>query len=153
MRLIEFLKVETVIPELKSTTKQGVIEELADNISKVHTNINNERLIEALLEREKLCSTALDSGVAVPHAKISGIAEIILGFGRSIEGVAFESLDQTPTNFFITLIAPEDSSGIHIQLLALISKIFRDQDLRARLMNCDSEEEIFQILSSEDGKS
>jgi len=100
MKLADFLEVETVIPTLKANTKQDVIKELADNISNVHPNINNERLTEALLDREKLCSTALDSRVAVPHAKISGITEIILGFGRSLEGIVFESLDKKPTNFF-----------------------------------------------------
>lgn len=152
MKLIDFLEVKTVIPKLKSNTKQNVIKELADNISNSHPNINNERLLEALLEREKLCSTALDSGVAVSHAKISGTAEIILGFGRSLEGIEFESLDKTPTNFFITLIAPEDASGTHIQLLARISKIFRNQDIRSKLMICNSEEELFQTLTTEDEK-
>ncbi len=152
MKLADFLEVETVIPTLKTNTKQDVIKELADNISNVHPNINNERLTEALLDREKLCSTALDSGVAVPHAKISGITEIILGFGRSLEGIVFESLDKKPTNFFITLITPEDVTGIRIQLLARISKVFRNQDLRSRLMNCDSEQAIFQTIKLEDEK-
>jgi len=152
MKLTDFLEVETIIPALKANTKQDVIKELADNISNVHPNINNERLTEALLDREKLCSTALDSGVAVPHAKISGITEIILGFGRSLEGIVFESLDKKPTNFFITLITPEDVTGIRIQLLARISKVFRNQDLRSRLMNCDSEQAIFQTIKLEDEK-
>jgi len=152
MKLADFLEVETVIPTLKANTKQDVIKELADNISNVHPNINNERLTEALLDREKLSSTALDSGVAVPHAKISGITEIILGFGRSLEGIVFESLDKKPTNFFITLITPEDVTGIRIQLLARISKVFRNQDLRSRLMNCDSEQAIFQTIKLEDEK-
>jgi len=152
MKLADFLEVETVIPKLKANTKQDVIKELADNISNVYPNINNERLIEALLYREKLSSTALDSGVAVPHAKISGITEIILGFGRSLEGIIFESLDKKPTNFFITLITPEDVTGIRIQLLARISKVFRNQDLRSRLMNCDSEQAIFQTIKLEDEK-
>ncbi|MEK6223800.1 MAG: PTS sugar transporter subunit IIA [Candidatus Dadabacteria bacterium] len=152
MKLADFLEVETIFPTLKANTKQDVIKELADNISNVHPNINNERLTEALLDREKLCSTALDSGVAVPHAKISGITEIILGFGRSLEGIVFESLDKKPTNFFITLITPEDVTGIRIQLLARISKVFRNQDLRSRLMNCDSEQAIFQTIKLEDEK-
>ncbi len=152
MKLADFLEVETVIPKLKANTKQNVIKELADKISNVYPNINNERLIEALLYREKLSSTALDSGVAVPHAKISGITEIILGFGRSLEGIIFESLDKKPTNFFITLITPEDVTGIRIQLLARISKVFRNQDLRSRLMNCDSEQAIFQTIKLEDEK-
>ena len=152
MKLADFLEVETIFPTLKANTKRDVIKELADNISNVHPNINNERLTEALLDREKLCSTALDSGVAVPHAKISGITEIILGFGRSLEGIVFESLDKKPTNFFITLITPEDVTGIRIQLLARISKVFRNQDLRSRLMNCDSEQAIFQTIKLEDEK-
>lgn len=152
MKLADFLEVETIFPKLKANTKQDVIKELADNISNVYPNINNERLTEALLDREKLCSTALDSGVAVPHAKISGITEIILGFGRSLEGIVFESLDKKPTNFFITLITPEDVTGIRIQLLARISKVFRNQDLRSRLMNCDSEQAIFQTIKLEDEK-
>jgi len=152
MKLADFLEVETIFPTLKANTKQDVIKELADNISNVHPNINNERLTEALLDREKLCSTALDSGVAVPHAKISGITEIILGLGRSLEGIVFESLDKKPTNFFITLITPEDVTGIRIQLLARISKVFRNQDLRSRLMNCDSEQAIFQTIKLEDEK-
>ncbi len=152
MKLADFLEVETIFPTLKANTKQDVIKELADNISNVYPNINNERLTEALLDREKLCSTALDSGVAVPHAKISGITEIILGFGRSLEGIVFESLDKKPTNFFITLITPEDVTGIRIQLLARISKVFRNQDLRSRLMNCDSEQAIFQTIKLEDEK-
>jgi PTS system nitrogen regulatory IIA component len=151
MKLADFLEVETIFPTLKANTKQDVIKELADNISNVHPNINNERLTEALLDREKLCS-ALDSGVAVPHAKISGITEIILGFGRSLEGIVFESLDKKPTNFFITLITPEDVTGIRIELLARISKVFRNQDLRSRLMNCDSEQAIFQTIKLEDEK-
>lgn len=152
MKLRNFLDVKTVIPALKSTTKHDVIKEIADNISNYYPNINSERLSEALVEREKLCSTALDSGVAIPHVKISGIAEIILGFGRSSQGIAFESLDEKPTNFFITLIAPEDANGVHLKLLARISKIFRNQDFRSELMECSSEEEIFNVITSEDEK-
>lgn len=152
MKLKDFLDVKTVIPELNSTTKQDVINEIVDNITNFHPNINNERLVEALIEKEKLFSTALDSGVAVPHVKISGITEIILAFARSPEGIEFESLDEKPTKFFMTLIAPEDSTGIHIHLLARISKIFRNEDFRSRLIECKSGEEIFQALTLEDDK-
>jgi len=152
MKIADFLEANTIISNLNSKTKQDVIRELANTISSAHSNINKEKLVEVLLEREKLCSTAVDLGVAVPHAKLSGITEIILGFGRSLKGIVFESLDNKPTNFFITIIAPEDTTGVHIQLLARISKVFRNQDLRSRLMKCDSEEEIFQTITLEDEK-
>ena len=152
MKLADFLEEATVVPELNSDSKEDVINELSENISKTHTNINHEKLVEVLLEREKLCSTAVDFGVAVPHAKLSGINDIIIGFGRSLEGIGFESLDNKPTHFFITLIAPEEAVGAHIQLLARISKIFKEPEFRSRLMKYETGEEIFESLITEDEK-
>jgi PTS system nitrogen regulatory IIA component len=152
MKIADFLAANTIISNLNSKTKQDVIRELASTITSAHSNINSEKLVEVLLEREKLCSTAIDSGVAVPHAKISGITETILGFGRSLEGIVFESLDNKPTNFFISRVSPEDTTGTQIQLLAQISKVFRNRELRFRLMKCESEEEILQTIKLEDEK-
>jgi len=152
MKIAEILELKTVVPHLHSNSKPEVIKELADNISSVYPNINNDRLVEVLLEREKLCSTAVDSGVAIPHAKLSGVTDIIIGFGRSIEGIEFESLDRNATHFFITLIAPEDATGSHIQLLARISKVFKDPELRSRLMKCGSQEDIYEAITLEDEK-
>lgn len=152
MKLADFLELETVIAELNSNSKEDVINELSEIISSTHTNINHERVVEALLERERLCSTAVDFGVAVPHGKLSGIDDIVIGFGRSIEGIDFESLDKKPSHFFITLIAPEEATGAHIQLLARISKVFKEPDFRSRLMKCETGEEIFESIITEDEK-
>ena len=152
MKIAEILEPNFIIPHLHSTNKPDVIKEIADNITSVHQNINNERLVEVLSEREKLCSTAVDSGVAIPHAKLSGITDIIAGFGRSLEGIEFESLDRKATHFFITLIAPEDASGSHLQLLARISKVFKNPELRSRLMKCETDQEIYEAITIEDEK-
>ena len=152
MKIADILELETIVPDLHSTTKPGVLKELAENISSVYKNINNERLVEVLLERENLCSTAVDSGVAIPHAKMSGITETIAGFGRSIEGIEFESLDRKATHFFIMLIAPEDGNGSHIKLLARISKVFKNPELRGRLMLYESQEDIYEAITLEDEK-
>jgi len=152
MKIAEILELNTVVSHLHSTSKTDVIKELADNISSGYPNINTERLVEVLIERENLCSTAVDSGVAIPHAKLSGITDMIVGFGRSIEGIEYESLDKKATHFFITLIAPEDSAGSHIQLLARISKVFKNPELRAKLMRSESEEDIYEAITLEDEK-
>ncbi len=152
MKIANILELKTVVPNLHSTSKAEVIKELADNISSVYSNINKERLIEVLQEREKLCSTAIDSGVAIPHAKMSGVTDITLGFGRSIEGIEFESIDRKETHFFITLIAPENATGSHIQLLARISRIFKNPELRSRLMKLESQEDIYEAITTEDEK-
>jgi PTS system nitrogen regulatory IIA component len=152
MKISDFLDVDAIITNLSSTTKKGVIEELSSSISTNHQHINQERLSEILQEREELCSTALDSGVAVPHGKIGGITDVIIGFGRSMKGIEYDSLDQKPTHFFITLVAPEDITGLHIQLLAKISKIFKDPEFRAKLIKCESIQEIYEAIKHEDEK-
>jgi PTS system nitrogen regulatory IIA component len=152
MKIADVLERKTIITNLEAKSKPEVIEELAERISSVFTNINQERLVEVLMEREKLCSTAVDSGVAIPHAKLSGISNIIAGFGRSAEGIDFDSLDAKKTHLFIVVIAPENSTGSHIQLLARISKIFRNPELRAEIMECESQDDIFEAIIREDEK-
>jgi len=152
MKISDVLERETIIPDLQSRTKEDVIRELAENLASAHPGINDDKLIEVLMEREKLCSTAVDSGVAIPHAKLSGISDIIAGFGRSVEGIDYDSLDAELTHLFIILVAPETSIGAHIQLLARISKIFRNPDLRAKLMTLETKDEIYDSIIMEDAK-
>lgn len=152
MKIADVLERKTIITNLEAKSKPEVIEEVAERISSVFTNINQERLVEVLMEREKLCSTAVDSGVAIPHAKLSGISNIIAGFGRSAAGIDFDSLDAKKTHLFIVVIAPEHSTGSHIQLLARISKIFRNPELRAEIMECESQDDIYEAITREDEK-
>jgi PTS system nitrogen regulatory IIA component len=152
MKLLEVLRKECVIPNLHSKTKPEVIKEISERVSSIYPNINAERLIEVLMEREKLCSTAVDAGVAIPHGKLSGLGNIITAFGRSLEGIDFESLDGKPTHLFILLIAPENSAGAHLKLLARISRIFKDSDFRSRIMEAKSQSEIYEIIIEEDEK-
>jgi PTS system nitrogen regulatory IIA component len=152
MKISDVLERKTVIPNLQSRSKPDVIRELAENLASAYPNINDEKLIEVLMEREKLCSTAVDSGVAIPHAKLSGISGIIAGFGRSIEGIDYDSLDAKLTHLFIILVAPESSIGAHIQLLARISRIFKNPDLRAKLMTLETQDEIYDSIIMEDAK-
>lgn len=152
MKISDVLESNSVVPKLNSQTKPDVIKELAEKISTIYPNINADRLVEALMEREKLCSTAVDSGVAIPHAKMSGISEIVACFGRSIGGIDFDSLDSKKTHFFIVLIAPENSVGSHIQLLARISKVFKNSELRATIMDAESGDEIYESIIAEDAK-
>ncbi|MGH7902235.1 MAG: PTS sugar transporter subunit IIA [Thermodesulfobacteriota bacterium] len=153
MEINDVLKKESVIPNLYSKTKSEVIRELSDKVATIYPNFNRENLISVLLEREKLCSTAVDEGVAIPHGKMSGISSIIVAFGRSIEGIDFESLDGNPTHLFILLIAPENSSGVHLKILARISRIFKNPDFRSRITKAGSQDEIYELILQEDAKN
>ncbi len=152
IKIVDALKKESVIPYLQSKTKPEVIKEIADCVTSLYSNINSERLVEVLMEREKLCSTAVDAGVAIPHGKLSSLPNIIAAFGRSLEGIDFESLDGKSTHLFILLIAPENSSGSHLKLLSRISRLFKDTNFRSRIMEAKSKEEIYEIISEEDEK-
>jgi PTS system nitrogen regulatory IIA component len=152
MKIEDVFKEESVILELESSSKPEVIRELASKVSSVYPNINAQDLAEVLLQREKLCSTALDSGVAIPHAKLGGISSIIVAFGRSTKGIEFESLDSKPTHLFMLVVAPESSAGAHLKLLARISNIFRSPGFRKKLMEAQTEEEIYNLIIEEDEK-
>jgi len=152
MNISDVLDKKAVIPNLKSQSKNEIIKELAEGLSSVVPNLNNEKLVESLLEREKLCSTAVDSGIAIPHAKLSGISNIVAQFGKSAQGIPFDSLDGKPTQLFFMIIAPENATGSHIHLLARISKIFKNPELRAKLIKSNNGDEIFELLMREDEK-
>lgn len=150
--IADVLRKESVMLNLKTKSKPEVIRELAELVTEQYPNLSRDNLVSVLLEREKLCSTAVDEGVAIPHGKISGLSNIIAAFGRSVEGVDFESLDGNPTHLFILLLAPESSSGIHLKLLARISRIFKNPEFRARLMEAQTEEGLYSIIIEEDAK-
>jgi PTS system nitrogen regulatory IIA component len=150
--IADVLRKESVISNLKAKSKPGLIRELAERVAEQYPNLSRDNLVSVLLEREKLCSTAVDEGVAIPHGKISGLSSIIVAFGRSVEGIDFESLDGKPTHLFTLLLAPENSSGIHLKLLARISRIFKNPEFRSRLMGAQTEEELYNIIIEEDAR-
>jgi PTS system nitrogen regulatory IIA component len=152
MNIVDFLKKESIITELRSRNKTEVVKELSQLVSSLYPNINTDSLFQVLMDREKLCSTAVDAGVAIPHGKLGGISNIIAAFGRSVEGIDFESLDGNPTHLFILILAPENAAGTHLKLLARISKIFKFPDFRSRLMEAKSQDEIYELIAEEDAK-
>jgi PTS system nitrogen regulatory IIA component len=104
------------------------------------------------LDREKLGSTGIGDGIAIPHGKIRDLGGVVASFGRSREGVDFESIDQKPTHLFFLLVAPENSAGMHLKALARISRLLKDPNFRKKLMGAGDKDELFQIISEEDSQ-
>jgi PTS system nitrogen regulatory IIA component len=113
---------------------------------------NQDRVVEVLLEREKLGSTGIGDGIAIPHGKMKGIKELVASFGRSINGVNFESIDNKPTHLFFLLVAPENSAGVHLKALARISRLLKDPSFRNRLMEARDRQDLFRIIVEADEK-
>jgi PTS system nitrogen regulatory IIA component len=152
VKITDFLSVRTVIPTLASREKNAVLREIADRLASVHPFLDKNRILEVLLERERISTTAIGEGVAIPHGKLPGVDRVLGIFARSPEGVDFASLDGGPTRLFFVLIAPENAAADHLKALARISRLLKDETFRRRLMNGETSEEIFEIIAEEDQK-
>lgn len=152
MRIVDVLSQDCIIPELKAREKRDLLEEMVNYVASKVDGLDRERLLEVLLEREKLGSTGISYGVAIPHGKLKGLNHIIVSFGRSLKGVEFQSLDERPAHLFFLIVAPEDSTATHLKILARISSLLKDATLRNRLLAASSREEIYRIIAEGDEK-
>ena len=149
MKILEFMPKEAILDDLKSQNKKGILEELVVPLADT-SGLNPEDLVRVLMERERLGSTGIGGGIGIPHGKIRDLASLVLGFGLSRKGVDFESIDGDPTHIFFVLITPEDSTGLHLKLLARISRILKNDHFKERLMNAADRDDIFDIIKQED---
>lgn len=151
MKISDILDKDSIVVNLISKDKKGVLEELAASISK-RTGTETKDVVKVLLEREQLGSTGIGGGIGIPHGKLASINSIVLGFGISREGVDFDSLDNKPVHVFCLLMTPINSTGIHLSVLAQISRILKQSDFKANLLKAESSEEIEQLIHSVDGE-
>jgi PTS system nitrogen regulatory IIA component len=148
MKLSELLDEENIIPDLKAKDKKGVLEELVDAVITSEPSIDKQALVKVLLERERLGSTGIGDGVAIPHGKYQGLSQPLISFGRSREGLDFESMDGQPAHLFFLLVAPENSANVHLKVLATIARILKNSGFRKALMEAPTREDILkQILA------
>lgn len=154
MKITDFLSKKAIVNNVKSLKKEEVIKELVDaliNSSEIEKRCRN-KIIDALMAREALGSTAIGQGIAIPHAKSDCIPKLIAAFGLSKKGVDFDSLDGEPAYIFFLLLAPQDSAGPHLKALARISRLLKDKYFRDSLRACTDEKGVIRIISEEDEK-
>jgi PTS system nitrogen regulatory IIA component len=114
MKITEMLKREFVLEQLKAGNKRDALAELAGVFAQGRIKVDPEAVLHVLLERERLGSTGIGDGIAIPHGKLPGLEEMVVSFGRSREGIAFEAMDGKPVHLFFLLMAPENSAGQHL---------------------------------------
>lgn len=153
MKITEFLHPESVIGALAAKDKPGALAELCRSLAKRVGTVSAEKLTEVLLEREKLSSTGIGEGVAIPHGKLSGIKELVAAFGLSRTGVDFDAIDGKPTQLFFALLAPENSAGIHLKALARISRLFKNPAFRKAILAAPDAKAIYDLIATEDAKA
>lgn len=153
MILADVLREENILTDLKSRDKEQVLGEMVDCISSMVAPIEQERVLKALLDREKLGTTGIGHGVAIPHGKIKGLAELKVFFGRSKKGVNFSSMDNLPVHLVFLILAPENSAAAHLKVLASISHLLKSQDFRMKLMEAANRADIHRIINEAEKKS
>ena len=150
MKVMEFLDVSAISLDMKSATKKDAIAELCELLTAQGKVKNNDAVVTALMEREKLGSTGIGQGVAIPHGKSDGVQDLVAALGISRKGIEFEALDGEPVHIIFLLIAPANSAGQHLKALARISRLLKDKFFRQSLKDAKSVEDIQKIILEED---
>jgi PTS system nitrogen regulatory IIA component len=152
MKITDFLKLDLVIAELGARDKAGVISELSAKIAGPTAGLSAKDLERVLWERERLESTGIADGVAIPHGKMASLSDLLAAFGRSSPGVDFQAIDGKPSHIFFVLVAPENSVGLHLKALARISRLCKDAGFRSRLMQAGNAADIYRVIVEEDAR-
>lgn len=152
MKITDFLTVQSIIPDLAGREKGAALQEMADWLVANHKSLDKNRVLQVLLEREQISTTAIGEGVAIPHGRIAGVERVLGVFARSVEGVDFASMDGGRSHLFFLLIAPENAAADHLKALARISRLLKDEAFRRRLMQGKTSQELYQIIAAEDRK-
>jgi len=150
MKITDIFREEHIVERLQSKTKGDVLAELSNMVLHGDSRLRHEAVVNTLLEREKLGSTGIGDGIAIPHGKIANLDKLIVSFGRSIEGVEFDAMDGKPAHLFFLLLAPENTTGQHLKALAKISKMLKDNAFRKMLMEAKSKNELYTIIADKD---
>lgn len=150
MKLTDILVRDACLVDLKGQTKAEVLAELADSLVAAVPRLDRAELYAMLVEREKLGTTAMGDGIAIPHARIESLDRVLAVFGLSRDGVDFDSLDGRPTHLFFLLVAPGREGSAHLLLLARLSRLLGVDAFRARLRDVKSTDELFRAIEEEE---
>ena len=150
-KITDYITLDMVSLDLRAQNKKEALLELSQLLG-VSNSIDDPKVIEsALIDREKLGSTGIGKGVAIPHAKTNFAKKLTIAFGRCNEGINFESLDNQDVKLFFVFASPLSDSSVYLKILARISRLIRNETFRNKLLNAKNPQEILNIISSEEG--
>jgi len=152
MKIMDYLNEEWVIPDLKGADKASVLKELSSVLVNPCQVTSVEELLQVLLDRERLGSTGIGEGIAIPHGRLKKLKRFFIVFGRSLKGIDFDSIDRKPSQLFFLVMAPENSAVDNLKLLSRMVTLLKEPSFKKRLTEAPSRKELFQIISEEDEK-
>lgn len=146
MEFTEFMTPECVIASLRATSKKQALQELAKKAAEV-SGADERQILEVVMERERLGTTGVGSGIAIPHGKLPGLKRLSGVFARLEKPIDFESIDEQPVDLIFLLLAPEGAGADHLKALARVSRLLRDRRVCEKLRGSDRAEALFALLS------
>lgn len=148
MALADLIPSEGVVLDLGASSRKQVLQSLADLAAR-ETGMNARTIFDAVLQRERLGSTGVGQGVAIPHARLAGIPAVAGFFARLKTPIDFDSIDGRPADLVFMLLAPEDAGAEHLKALARVSRLLRREDIRQRLRAAPDADAIQAVLFGE----
>ena len=152
MRIEDILRESCVLSDLKAATKTDVLVELVEVLKKERLIGDLGEAVGVIMDRERLGSTGIGEGVAIPHGKLKQMEGVVAAFGRSKNGVDFDAVDGKKVNILFLLLAPEGAASLHLKILSRISRVLRDPSFRSRLTELSGVQAIYAALIDEDRK-
>ena len=149
MKILDVLYPDAILPDLQATDKKGALEELVTPVAR-QADVDAKEMVQVLMDRERLGSTGIGEGIGIPHGKMKSLESLHLGIGVSRRGIEFESIDGKPVHICFLLVTPENSTGLHLRMLARISRILKNEPFREKLLEAEGREDIYEAIRKED---
>jgi PTS system nitrogen regulatory IIA component len=145
MDVTDLVQPKGIIPNLKASSKKQVLQELARKASEV-SGADQREIFDVLLERERLGTTGVGHGIAIPHGKLPKLGRLYGVFARMDQPIAFDSIDDEPVDLIFLLLAPEAAGADHLKALARVSRLLRDRSVCTKLRGCESADAIYALF-------
>lgn len=150
MNIFSLLRPQTILPNLEAKDKEEVLDKMVSSLEEQVSNGELEKIREAVFEREKIMSTGVGKGLAIPHGKAAGIEQTYAAFAILKDPVDYEAIDDKPVNMVFLLVGPQASNSLHIKMLSRISRLMNNSEFRERLRSCTTSEEIIEQFKEEE---
>ncbi|EKE76873.1 MULTISPECIES: PTS IIA-like nitrogen regulatory protein PtsN [Oceanibaculum] len=146
MEIMDLISPDAVIASLRATSKKQALQELARKAADL-TGLEERRIFEVLLERERLGTTGVGNGIAIPHGKLPELTRLYGIFARLDKPIDFDSIDDEPVDLIFLLLAPESAGADHLKALARVSRLLRDRTICSKLRGCDTADGLYAVLT------
>ena len=153
MKLTDILIRDACVIDMQAKTKKEALRELANSLGGAVEGLDSAELLDMLLEREKLGTTAMGDSIAIPHARVESLDRLLASFGRSRQGVDFDAVDSKRTHLFFLLVAPGTEGSAHLLTLARLSRLLTQPEFRAKLLEVEGTDDLFRAIEEEESRS